>query len=162
MIINIEKLEYLLVVLFDGFVFYFIFCCFWLNGESQEGLDYCLNFYLEDIYVFYKDFDGIWIDFVCMEFCDLFQNEVIMVVSFDECRIYVYEDMCGYGDIFYLDFLINCFQGLEYFEVKGVNIDVWEMYCIVIFDGQQMYFVFDCKGGFGGCDIYCVVKLLNG
>lgn len=160
--INTDKPEYSPVVSLDGSALYFTSRRPWANGESQEGLDYRLNLYPEDIYVSYKDFDGTWTDPVRMEFCDPLQNEATLAVSSDERRIYVYEDTRGHGDIFYSDFSTNRFQQLEHLDVKGVNTDAWETHCTVTPDGQQMYFVSDRKGGFGGRDIYRIVKLPTG
>src|SRR3989344_5384307 len=146
----------------DGSALYFTSRRGWLNGSSNKGIDTRINQLPEDIYVSYRDFDGTWTEPTRMEFCDSIQNEATMAVSPDERRIYLYQDTQGNGDVFYSDFSTNRFQEVTHFENRNVNSASWETHCTVTPDGQNMYFVSDRKGGFGGRDIYRIVKLPDG
>ncbi len=160
--INTGKPEYSPVISLDGSALYFTSRRAWPNGASDEGIDPRYNLHPEDIYVAYRDFDETWIDPIRLEFCDSIQNEATLAVSSDERRIYLYEDSRGNGDIFYSDFSTNRFKDVEHYGVKGVNTNSWETHCTVTPDGMHMYFVSDRKGGFGGRDIYRVVRMPDG
>ncbi len=160
--INTAQPEYSPVISLDGSALYFTSRRLWADSTSAEFVDKRNNMPTEDVYVSFKDFDGEWLEPYKMEFCVNDQNEATVAVSSDERRIYLYEDTKGYGDLFYSDFASNKFKDVEHFEVKKVNTDAWETHCTVTPDGQNMYFVSDRKGGFGGRDIYRIVKLPNG
>lgn len=160
--INTARPEYSPVISLDGSALYFTSRRDWKNGESDEFVDPRFNLPLEDIFVSYRDFDSTWTDPFRLDFCVVDQNEATMAVSPDERRIYCYQDTKGNGDIFYSDFSTNRFQDVEHYRVSRVNTDAWEPHCTVTPDGQTMYFVSDRKGGFGGSDIYRIVKLPNG
>ena len=89
-------------------------------------------------------------------------NEATISVSSDERRIYVYQDVTGGGDIYYSDFATNKFDALEAANYNEMNTENWETHCTITPDGQNVYFVSDRPGGFGGRDIYRLVKLPNG
>jgi len=160
--VNSAKPEYSPVISLDGSALYFTSRRPWINGASDKGIDPRYNLHPEDVYVSYRDFDQTWTEPVRMEFCDSIQNEATLAVSSDERRIYLYEDTQGNGDIFYSDFSTNRFQEVEHLNARGVNSSSWETHCTVTPDGLTMYFVSDRKGGFGGRDIYRVVKLPDG
>lgn len=160
--VNTTKPEYSPVISLDGSALYFTSRRGWPNGASNVGIDTRINQLPEDIYVSYRDFDGTWTEPARMEFCDSIQNEATMAVSPDERRIYLYQDTQGNGDVFYSDFSTNRFQEVTHFENRNVNTSSWETHCTVTPDGQNMYFVSDRKGGFGGRDIYRIVKLPDG
>lgn len=161
-VINTEKPEYSPVVSLDGSALYFTSRRPWFNGASDKYIDPRNNLHPEDIYVSYRDFDETWMEPIRLEFCDSIQNEATLAVSSDERRIYLYEDTKGNGDIFYSDFSTNKFQQVAHLDTKGVNTNSWETHTTVTPDGRTMYFVSDRKGGFGGRDIYRVVKMPDG
>lgn len=47
-------------------------------------------------------------------------------------------------------------------ETPGVNTDFWEPHFTVSADGNMKFFSSDRKGGFGGRDLYYMIKLTNG
>jgi len=161
--VNTSSPEYSPVISLDGSALYFTARRPWDGGrQTDDDIDKSDNLPPEDIYVAFKDFDGEWTDPYRLEFSDPHLNEATVAVSSDERRIYLYSDTVGNGDIFYSDFSSNKFQDIKHYEAKKVNTDSWETHCTVTPDGQNMYFVSDRKGGFGGRDIYRVVKLPNG
>ncbi|MFZ9028693.1 MAG: OmpA family protein, partial [Crocinitomicaceae bacterium] len=54
------------------------------------------------------------------------------------------------------------FEELFHIKNNDINTKFWETHCTVTRDGLQMYFVSSRPGGYGGRDIYRIVKLPNG
>ena len=160
--VNTDKPEYSPVVSLDGTSLYFTSRREWADKSSNNFRDPLLNDFPEDIFVSYQDFNGEWTAPTKLDFCDNELNEATIAVSSDERQIYVYQDLTGGGDIYYSDFDDNKFEELQKLRHKDVNTSFWETHCTLTPDGQNMYFVSDRPGGFGGRDIYRIVKLPNG
>lgn len=161
-VINTSYPEYSPVVSFDGSALYFTSRRQWSGDQNAEFKDNRYDLFPEDIYVAYRDFDDSWIPPTRLEFCKPDRNEASISVSQDERRIYVYQDFVGNGDIFFSDFSTNRFKNIQSLNNKSVNSDYWETHCTVTPDGRTMYFTSDRPGGFGGRDIYRIVKLPDG
>jgi outer membrane protein OmpA-like peptidoglycan-associated protein len=163
-VVNSYLPEYSPVISLDGQALYFTSRRPWADGSTEGFRDPLLNNYPEDIYVSYraKDKTRAWLTPTKLSFCEGQRNEATIAVSPDERRIYVYQDNTGGGDIFYTDFVTNTFQEVKPIPFKGVNTKAWETHITVTTDGQNMYFVSDRLGGYGGRDIYRIVKLPNG
>lgn len=172
-VINNDKPDYSPVISLDGSALYYTSRRKWEDTikSSEVKPDPLYNMYPEDIYVSYLDFDSTWMSPIMMEFCDPEQNEATIAVSADERKIYVYQDISnpkyakvsGGGDIYFSDFSSNKFNELNFFDAKKVNSKNWETHCTVTPDGLNMYFVSaDRKDGFGGRDIYRIVKMPDG
>lgn len=161
-VVNNSDPDYSPVVSLDGSALYFTSRRLWADSSNIDIKEPGTNMYLEDIYVSYKDNDGNWTAPQMMEFCLPEKNEATVAVSTDERRIYVYKDETGDGDIYYSDFKASRFNELEYLKTKDVNTEFWEPHITVTPDGLQKYFSSDRPGGFGGRDIYRIVKLPNG
>lgn len=161
-VINTDRPEFTPVVSLDGSALYFTSKRAWEDNSTDKFRDKRFNQYPEDIYVSYIDFDGTWIDPFRLDFCDGQRNEATMAVSADERRIYVFQDESGNGDIYYSDFTTNRFQEIQFLNDKRINSEDWEPHCYVTTDGQNLYFTSDRPGGFGGRDIYRVVRLPDG
>ena len=160
--VNTDKPEYAPVVSLDGTSLYFTSRRGWDDNSTDEFKDPMLNNYPEDIYVSYLDFENEWTSPEKLAFCENKYNEATIAVSSDERTIFVYQDATGGGDIYYSDFSDNKFNQLAKLKYNDVNTDSWETHCTLTPDGQNMYFVSDREGGFGGRDIYRIVKLPNG
>ena len=160
--VNSKDAEYSPVISLDGNSLYFTSRRAWVDGSSDEFRDPMLNQYPEDIYVSYLDFDGEWTSPEKLAFCQNEYNEATIAVSSDEKQIYVYEDKTGGGDIYYSDFKQNSFDALQELDYTDVNTKYWETHCTMTPDGQTMYFVSQRPGGYGGRDIYRIVRLPNG
>ena len=160
--VNTAHPEYAPVVSLDGASLYFTSRRGWDDGSTDELKDPKLNQFPEDIFVSYADFEGEWTSPEKLAFCDGEYNEATIGVSADERRIYVYEDQSGGGDIYYSDFEGNKFDQLTKLDFNEVNTKYWETHCTMTPDGQNMYFVSDRPGGYGGRDIYRIVRLPNG
>lgn len=160
--VNTVNPEYSPVISLDGRSLYFTTRREWADHSSDDFKDPMFNNYPEDIYVSVNDGSGGWSVPERMTFCKPEVNEATIAVSSDERRIYAYQDITGMGDLYYSDFNQNTFQTLEQVDYDGVNTQYWETHCTVTPDGNNMYFTSDRPGGFGGRDIYRVVKLPNG
>ncbi len=154
--------DYSPVVSLDGTSLYFTSRREWEDQSSNEFKDPMLNDFPEDIYVSYKDFEDEWTSPEKLAFCDSRMNEATIAVSSDEKKIFVYQDATGGGDIYYSDFAGNKFDELAELDYTEVNTKYWETHCTETPDGQTMYFVSDRPEGYGGRDIYRIVKLPNG
>jgi outer membrane protein OmpA-like peptidoglycan-associated protein len=97
-----------------------------------------------------------------LEFCQAETNEATVAVSTDERNVYVYKDDAGNGDIFYSEFQDGRFKDLQPILDNGINTESWEPHITVAIDGNSKYFSSNREGGFGGRDIYRIVKLPNG
>lgn len=161
-VVNSKFPEYSPVVSLDGYAIYFTSRRLRSDSSNIGILEPGTNLHLEDVYVSYKDNDGEWMEPKLMEFCEADKNEATVAVSTDERRIYVYKDETGNGDLYYSDFEASKFQELQKLKAKGVNTDAWEPHITVTPDGQQRYFSSDREGGYGGRDIYRIIKLPNG
>lgn len=160
--VNTKMAEYSPVISLDGNSLYFTSRRPWSDDSSEEFRDPMLNQYTEDIFVSYLDFDGEWTSPEKLAFCKNNYNEATIAVSSDEKQIYVYEDATGGGDIYYSDFSNNRFTELNELDYTDVNTKFWETHCTMTPDGQTMYFVSQRPGGYGGRDIYRIVRLPNG
>lgn len=160
--INTEYPEYAPVVSLDGQSLYFTSRRLRADSSNADIKEPFTNMYLEDVYVSNIDADGNWGEARILDFCLPERNEASIGVSSDERRVYIYRDDVGNGDIFYTEFEDNKFQELVPIDAEHVNSDAWEPHITVSVDGRSKYFVSDREGGFGGRDIYRVVKLPNG
>ncbi len=160
--VNTEYPEYAPVISFDGKSLYFTSRRPWKNGETEDFRSPKTNQYPEDIYLSVAQPDKSWSKPERMSFCDPELNEATITVSVDERKIYVYQDISGGGDIFYSEFSKNKFQVLENIGIQGVNTKYWETHCAVTPDGKNIYFTSERPGGYGGRDIYRIVKLSDG
>ena len=119
--------------------------------------------FYEDIYVSYRDKDGNWGAPKRVKFQDedVDENEATISVSADGTVLYVYHDDAGDGNIYQSAALDTSYSALE--KLTGdINSSSWETHCSLTPDGRTLYFVSDRPGGYGGRDIYRVIKLPNG
>lgn len=160
--INSEEPDYSPVVSLDGYSLYFTSRRLRPDSSNIDIREEGTGMFLEDVYVSYKDDDGNWSAPQLMDFCLPERNEATVAVSIDERRIYIYMDQTGNGDIYYSDFEGSKFQELQILETFGVNTNHWEPHITVTPDGQQKFFSSDRPGGYGGRDIYRIVKQRDG
>ncbi|MGB0932903.1 MAG: hypothetical protein ACPGU5_01385 [Lishizhenia sp.] len=162
--INTEAADYSAMVSLDGSALYFT-----SRRLREDSSNYSSELrqektfeYLEDIYVSYIDAEGTWSKPSILDFCEVNSNEATAAISSSERKIFVYKDTEGNGDIFHSDFTDGGFKKIEHFDNTGINSLSWEPHLTVTTDGLEMYFSSDRPGGFGGRDIYRIIKLPNG
>lgn len=161
-VINTEDPEYSPVVSLDGSAVYFTSRRLRKDGSNAEIIDETVNQHLEDIYVSYKDFDGKWTEPILMEFCKPDRNEATVAVSRDERSVFTYIGEGNAGNLYTSSFLGGKYGNLEKIDIPGINTDHWEPHINVSPDGKTIFFVSDRPGGFGGRDIYEMIKMPDG
>lgn len=162
-IVNSKYPDYSPTISLDGTALYFTSRRPWGDTANANLRSPKNGQFFEDIYVAYTDFAGDWEDPLRLILCEENRMEATVSVSADERRIYLYQDNeKGNGDIYYSPFEVNRFDSILDYEVKGVNTPSWEPHLTVTPDGNNIYFVSNRPGGFGGRDIYRIVKLPNG
>lgn len=161
-VVNTGDPEYSPVISLDGNSLYFTSRRGWADGSTMDLRSPNQNQHPEDVFVSYADFDGNWTEPTRLEFCLNDMNEATISVSSDEKRIFIYQDITDGGDIYYSDVENDKFEYLELLNFQDVNTKNWETHCTVTPDGQNFYFVSDRPGGYGGRDIYRIVRLPNG
>ena len=118
--------------------------------------------HFEDVYVSYKNFKtNQWDTPELADFNRPNSNQATVSVSADGQFLYFYkDDNQGNGDIY-----ISERDDINYGSPKklaAVNSDAWETHVTTSIDGNAMYFVSDRDGGYGGRDIYRLLRLPNG
>ncbi len=160
--VNTEAPEYAPVVSLDGQSIYFTSRRKWDNYDREIYRDPITNDYTEDIYVSHLQDNGDWSEPKRLDFCEPDLNEATIAVSADERVIYIYDDSKGGGDIYISKFGNEGFKEIEKLDIEDVNTEYWEPHITMTPDGQYVYFSSDRPGGYGGRDIYRIVKLPNG
>ncbi len=160
--INSDAPDYAPIISLDGGALYFTSRRIRPDSSNSEIKEPYNNQYLEDVYVSYRGDQETWNEPELLDLCLPERNEATVAVSTDERSIYVYKDDEGNGDIFYSEFEDSEFKKLKPVETDGVNTDAWEPHLTVSPDGKYKYFSSDREGGFGGRDIYRLVKLPSG
>lgn len=160
--INSNAPDYAPIVSLDGGALYFTSRRIRPDSSNADIKEPYKNQYLEDVYVSYRRDNGTWKEPEVLDLCLPERNEATVAVSTDERSIYVYKDDAGNGDIFFSEFEDSEFKKLKPVEAEGVNTEAWEPHLTVSPDGKYKYFSSDREGGFGGRDIYRLVKLPNG
>lgn len=160
--VNTADPEYSPTVSLDGRSLYFTSRRRWQDSSTDIYRDPKLNQFPEDIFVSYIDENLNFSEPEMLDFAQARINEASVSISSDEKKIYVYKDQDGFGDLYYSDFKHHKFENLMHIKNNDVNTKFWETHCTVTRDGLQMYFVSSRPGGYGGRDIYRIVKLPNG
>jgi hypothetical protein len=133
------------------------------NQVSNEGIYSPQDGkYFEDVYVSYKNFKtNEWDTPELADFNRPTSNQASVSVSADGQFLYFYkDDNQGNGDLY-----ISERDDINYGSPRrldAINSEAWETHVTTSIDGKTMYFVSDREGGYGGRDIYRLVRLPNG
>jgi tetratricopeptide (TPR) repeat protein len=160
--INTAYPEYAPAISLDGQTLFFTTRKLRADESNKDHRDPITNMYTEDIYFSTKNEDSTWTEPQLLDFCLPERNEATVSVSSDERRIYIYMDSKGNGDIFYSEFEDSQFKSIKSLGIKGVNTDAWEPHLSVSIDGNTIYFSSDRPGGYGGRDIYRIIRYSDG
>lgn len=161
-LINTENPEYAPIVSLDGQSLYFTSRRLRADNSNAEMKEPFLNMHMEDIYRSIRNDGAEWQEPQLVEFCLPNRNEASVAISSDVRNVYVFKDDEGNGDIFVSEFQDGRFKELKKLETPGVNTEFWEPHLTVSADGNSKFFSSDRKGGYGGRDLYYIVKLAGG
>lgn len=161
--VNSTHPDYSPVVSLDGSSLFFTSRRPWDANTENDNYDPQTNLFPEDVYVSYRNADKTWSTPTRLDFCDRQQNEASVSISSSDKRIYVYQDKYGNGNLFYSELKNNRFKKIESFDNGSINTEeYWETHGYLTPDGRTFYFTSNRDGGFGGRDIYRIVKLADG
>lgn len=161
--VNTKNPEYASIISYDGRSLYFTSRR--LRGDSTNAteIDPISGEYLEDVFVSHKQVDGSWSEAELLSFSRVHQNEATVALSLNKKTIYLYDDAQGNGDLYYAPINTNNpFARIKALDIPKVNTEAWEPHIAFTGDGNVAYFSSDRPGGFGGRDIYRIVKYGNG
>lgn len=159
--INGVNPEYASFVALDGTAIYFTSRRMWPNEANKDVMDRSMNLHWEAIFMSLKEGDS-WGVPTLLDFCTPENNYASVSVSKDERIIYTYNDKVANGDIYMSNLVDGSFKTIEKVTIPRVNTAAWEPHFVMSPDGNTIFFVSDRKGGFGGRDIWKLVKLSNG
>lgn len=156
--------EYAPIISPDGTTIYFTSRQPWLEDSLKEYVEDFTNLSPEDIYVSYKKTDTTWTSPKKMKFCKLELNEATVSITPDERTLYVYRDTKQNGDLFQIDLLATSrnTDSLTLVTIPEVNGKYWESHIYFNEDNNFAIFSSDRPGGYGGRDLYRIVKLPDG
>ncbi|MBL7963261.1 MAG: PD40 domain-containing protein [Flavobacteriales bacterium] len=124
--------------------------------DPLAGLPY------ENIYVSYKDRNGVWQPAELLNVNPPGAGHMAIVnVAADGQTLLIYRDDNGNGNV-YISKLVGELWSDPVLIGSDVNTRSWEPHAAITADENTLYFISDRKGGLGGRDIYRVVKLPNG
>lgn len=159
--INGANPEYASYVALDGTAMYFTSRRLWPNEANANFVDPATNFNWEAVFMSLKEGEN-WGTPRLMDFCTPENNYASISVSKDERTMYVYNDKEANGDVYMSQLVDGDFKTYEKVMIPRINTAAWEPHFIMSADGNTIFFVSDRKGGFGGRDIWKLVKLSNG
>ncbi len=156
--------EYAPIISPDGTTIYFTSRQPWLEDTLKEYVEDFTNLSPEDIYVSYKKNDTAWTRPKKMNFCKLELNEATVSITPDERMLYVYRDTKQNGDLFQIDLLATSrnTDSLTLINIPEINSKSWESHIYFNEDNNFAIFSSDRPGGYGGRDLYRIVKLPDG
>lgn len=159
-IINEETNEYSPVLSLDESTMFFTSRRLRPDSSNSAIRDLDTGEYKEDVYVSFKNEEGIWTD---PELLNLNSDahDATISVSPDGQTLFIYRDNFGDGQV-----LESKLIGETWSEPvllgSDINSSAWETHATISADGNTLYFVSDRDGGTGKRDIYRCVKLPNG
>ncbi len=162
--VNTINPEYAPIISPDGTTIYFTSRQTWSKDTLKEYVEDFTNLSPEDIYVSHKKTETTWSKPKKIAFCKLEVNEATVSITPDERTLYVYKDTKQGGDLFSIDLLkaSRNIDTLSLIKIPEVNSKYWDSH--IYFNEDNTYAVFssDRPGGFGGRDLYRIVKLPDG
>ncbi len=132
------------------------------DSSNSEIIDPIAGQPYENVYVSYKDREGIWQKPEVLNINPAAGHMATINVAADGQTLFIYRSDEGDGNI-YESKLVGELWSDPVLMGSDINTKAWETHGALTADGNTFYFVSDRKeGSFGGRDIYRVVRLPNG
>lgn len=161
--INTPDPEYAPIISPDGSTIYFTSRRIWKEDTYKEYVEDFTNFSTEDIYVSYKKSPGQWTTPKRLPFCRLDRNEATVAISSDERIMYIYADNeKDGGNLYEVDLAKDRLDTLDLIKTEGVNTKYWDSHIYYSDDNNFAILSSDRPGGYGGRDLYRLIKLPDG
>jgi hypothetical protein len=130
------------------------------DSTNSSILDFYSGEFKEDVYVSFKNEEGVWTD---PEILNLNSDahDATIGVSPDGQTLFIYRDNYGDGQVMESK-LIGETWSEPILLGSDINSSAWETHATISADGNTLFFVSDREGGVGKRDIYRCVKLPNG
>ncbi|MBN4071524.1 PD40 domain-containing protein, partial [Crocinitomix catalasitica] len=159
--INTSAPEYSPVVTIDGSALFFTAKRLRKDSTNKNSISVENGQYYEDIYVSYRDDMGNWSEADYIHFSGPEEHNASVSTSPDGQRVFVYEQHNG-GDLYYSKLIDTVYSHPEHISIAGLNTEFWEPHLTINAFEDEIYFVSDRPGGYGGRDIYRIKKLPDG
>ena len=161
--INSPDPEYAPIISPDGSTIYFTSRRIWKEDKYKEYVEDFTNFSTEDVYVSYKKSPGQWTTPKRLPFCRLDRNEATVAISSDERMMYIFADNAkDGGNLYEIDLSKDRLDTLELITTEGINTKYWDSHVFYSEDNTIAIFASDRPGGYGGRDLYRMIKLPDG
>jgi len=161
-VINNEFPDFSPVLSVDGNALFYTSRRIRPDSSNLNTIDLIAGIPFENIYVSYKDRQGNWQAPELLNINPKGAGHLAPVnVSADGQTLFIYRDDGGDGNI-YESVLVGELWSDPVLMGSDINTKAWETHGAMSADGTTFYFISDRKGGFGGRDIYRVVRLPNG
>jgi hypothetical protein len=162
--VNSEYPDFSPVLSVDGNALYFTSRRIRPDSLNFGVLDIVSGLPYEDVYVSYKDREGNWqpAEVVPLKKENAEYQLAVVNVSADGQTLVLYKDDGGGDGNLYQSTLVGEVWSEPVLMGSDINSKSWETHGALTADGNTFYFVSDRKGGFGGRDIYRVVRLPDG
>jgi hypothetical protein len=159
-VINSEYADFSPVISVDENALFFTSRRLRQDSSNINVIDDATGEYFEDVYVSYKNREGEWQEPELLNI-NTDNHTATVNVSADGQTLFIYKDDGGVGSLLSSQLVGETWSEPELLG-SNINSNSWEPHAALTADGNTMYFVSDRPGGFGGRDIYRVVKLPNG
>ncbi len=159
-VINTQYPDYAPVISVDENALFFTSARLRKDESNEDITDRATGYYLDDIYVSYKDREGNWQEPELLSISDLNPNATINV-SIDGQKLYIYRDDEKDGNLFKSVLVGETWSEPEPMPDE-INSKAWETHLATTSDENTIYFVSNRKGTLGGRDIFRVKKLPDG
>lgn len=130
------------------------------DSSNVNNIEPSTGHYFEDIYVSYKDDDGVWGEPELLPFSRKDAHDATSNISADGASLFIYRDELN-GTL-YESKLVDGSWITPVRLGSNINTKYFENHVSVSADNQFLFFSSDRKGGEGGIDIYFCKKLPNG
>ncbi len=161
-VINSDHPDFSPVLSVDGNALFYTSRRIRPDSSNLNVIDAIAGLPFENVYVSYKDRDGVWQAPELLNINPSGAGHLATVnVSADGQTLFIYRDDGGDGNL-YESRLVGEIWSEPVLMGSDINTKAWETHGALTADGNTFYFISDRSGGFGGRDIYRVVKLPTG